>query len=712
LTFEGAIQTVERGKYAEALAQLASLPATSLSPEERHRARYLYGHVALRLKRYPEALQAFGEVLGQHPALGDYALWNAARIHQELNAERPYVEALRLLLSRFPQSRLVPQARLALGRQLIGVNGSLLEGVQLLEELVAQHAKDPSAPEAYLWLGQAYERLGLYGKALETYRALYVRFPLSPEAERGVFQLLPAGKPISSTLSPRERLERADRLAEADDCERAVQEVRQVPAIELSADLAAQAATRLGFCAYRLRRYREAISALEQFRSAHTTDERTAEALYMLGLALQRERRIGEAEGILHQLAAREPPTVWHGKALVTLGLAYEARRELERAVATYRELALRFPTADRADELAWRIGWLYYSQQQFNDAALEFGAAAERFPQSMLASNARYWQAKALEKHAHGPQALPLYEQVARDYPYTYYGLRAQEVLRARVPRGQAPDNAPSSPNGFVPPAGRAQPSSIDPSLSEAARFHRVRVEELLALRFVEDAREEIAQLAKRLGDGVPERTLLARAYFKASLPLQAIRTLNAALSSVAVHERLNLPLEFWTSLFPQLYWEEVQEATRYTPLDPWLILGVIRQESAFNPRAVSRSDARGLMQLLPSTGREVYRRLGLEAFRDDVLFDPRMNIRLGTQYLGRMAETHRSSLILALAAYNAGPARVRGWLQEISTADSDELIERLPFEETRLYVKSVLRNYGVYQRLYALAADGQAAR
>jgi soluble lytic murein transglycosylase len=83
-----------------------------------------------------------------------------------------------------------------------------------------------------------------------------------------------------------------------------------------------------------------------------------------------------------------------------------------------------------------------------------------------------------------------------------------------------------------------------------------------------------------------------------------------------------------------------------------------------------------------------------------------------LGTQYLGRLADTYRGNLIPALAAYNAGPGRVKQWLKELSTADWDEFIERLPFEETRLYVKSVLRNYGVYQRLYGLATDGQAAR
>jgi TolA-binding protein len=186
---ENAIQAVEQGKYSEALARLTALAAASLPPHERNRARYLYGHVTLRLKRYPEALQAFGDVLTQYPALGDYAIWNIARIHRELNAERSYVESLRLLHTHFPRSRLIPQARLALGRQLISVNGQYGEGVRVLEEFVTQHPKDPSAPEAYLWLGQGYEAMGAHEKAREAYRTLYVRFPSSAEGAK------PAGAP-------------------------------------------------------------------------------------------------------------------------------------------------------------------------------------------------------------------------------------------------------------------------------------------------------------------------------------------------------------------------------------------------------------------------------------------------------------------------------------------------------------------------------------
>jgi soluble lytic murein transglycosylase-like protein len=711
---DSVILAIEGGKFGDALAQLATLPPATLTPQDRNRARYLAAHAAMKLKRYAEAVQAFGEVFEHYPELADYAVWNMARIYQELNAERFYEETLRRLIVRFPESRLIPQARMALARYMVNVTGELRDAVGVLEELLAQQAKAPYAPEAYLLLGQAYAGLGLHDKAVEVYRSVYVRFPTTPEAE-GVASrmeaLLPQGQRFLTWLTPHERLQRADQLAEAGDCERAIQEVHQIAAEALSADLGVWATSRLGICGFKLRRYRDTIAALEKMRPSLLADERAPEALYILGSAYQRDGRSGEAERTFRLLAAREPQTLWNAKALVALGSLYEGRQEMERAVEAYRELTARYPTADRADEFAWRIGWLHYIQGLFSGAARDFAAAAEHYPRSMFASNALYWQAKALEKSGSSSQAMALYEQVARDYPYTYYGIRAQEVSRTKPSVRSAAANPMLAASALASSDGAWRQLDAEPVLSSAAQFHRVRMDELLALRFGEDAREEVSQLAKCLGGGGAEQVFLARSYMKAAMSLQAIRILNDFLSAVAPRERLSLPLDFWTMFFPQLFWAEVQEAAKQAQLDPLFLLGVIRQESAFNARAVSRSDARGLMQLLPSTGREVFQRLGMDAFRAELLFEPSLNVRIGAHYLGRLAEAHRGNLILALAAYNAGPARVKRWLQEMSTADWDEFIERLPLEETRGYVKNVLRNYGVYQRLYVLALDGQAA-
>ncbi|MGH8057731.1 MAG: transglycosylase SLT domain-containing protein [Candidatus Entotheonellia bacterium] len=695
-TLERAIAAVEQGRYSEGLALLGSLPAVSLSPQERKRARYLEGHAAFKLKRFPDALYAFGEAVEQYPELADYALWNIARLYREVNAERFQLETLRLLLGRFPQSRLIPHSRLALARELVGATGEFGNGVQLLEAFLSEHAADPRITEVYLLLGQGYEGMGAVDKAIDTYRTLYIRFPASAEADQGLLRLealLTREQRPPMGWTPREQLERADYLALAGACERVIQEVRGLSPDTLADDLRSRATARLGLCAFKLRRYREAAAILEKFRQAFFTDERAGEVFYNLGLSYQRDGRTAEAEQILRQLAVRTPPTPWNAKALTGLGSMYEARQDTERACEVYADLVTRFPTDERADEMAWRIGWLRYGQRLYSDAGRDFAAAAERFPRSVFVSNARYWQAKALERSGNNTHAMTLYERVAQEYPYTYYGIRAEEIMLARATLGS------SLQNGFWEPSPRF---TSEPLTSPQATFHRVRIDELLALRFFEDAREEVGQLAKRLGGELPEQMLLADLYLKVGLPLQGIRALNASLSAVDPTERLVLPIMFWTLLFPQLYWNEVRETAQQLQLDPFLLLGVIRQESAFNTHAVSRSDARGLMQILPSTGRELFQRAGMGPFQLDLLFNPRVNVRLGAQYLQRLYGTHQGNVILTLAAYNAGPTRVKRWLQEINRADWDEFIESLPFEETRAYIKNVLRNYGVYRKLY----------
>jgi soluble lytic murein transglycosylase-like protein len=150
-----------------------------------------------------------------------------------------------------------------------------------------------------------------------------------------------------------------------------------------------------------------------------------------------------------------------------------------------------------------------------------------------------------------------------------------------------------------------------------------------------------------------------------------------------------------------PAAFAPAFRRASRATRLPLSLLAAVAWEESRMDPHAVSGAGAQGLLQLMPGTAKAVA--IGAAT--------PDANILAGARYLRLMVDRFGGDVELALAAYNAGPARVKRWLQEMSTVDWDEFIERLPLEETRGYVKNVLRNYGVYQRLYALALDGQAA-
>jgi soluble lytic murein transglycosylase len=144
------------------------------------------------------------------------------------------------------------------------------------------------------------------------------------------------------------------------------------------------------------------------------------------------------------------------------------------------------------------------------------------------------------------------------------------------------------------------------------------------------------------------------------------------------------------------------VQQQAKDRELDPYLILALIRQESLFDASARSPAAALGLMQLLPSTATRVAKQIGMPAPAPESLFDPALNLTLGTQYLKDLLQRYSNNWFKAIAAYNAGEAAVDRWEREIITDDIEEFVERIPYLETRGYVKLVVRNHRIYKKLY----------
>ena len=169
-----------------------------------------------------------------------------------------------------------------------------------------------------------------------------------------------------------------------------------------------------------------------------------------------------------------------------------------------------------------------------------------------------------------------------------------------------------------------------------------------------------------------------------------------------------LTIPLEaapdrFWKLAFPIPYRTPLESNSRSHGLDPYLVAALIRQESEFNPNAISRARAYGLTQVLPSTGRLLSRRVGITRFSPAMLFQPEVNLKLGTYYLKTLLDQQNGKWEQTLASYNAGKARADEWSTWATYREPAEFIETVPFTETRNYIQIVLRNADVYRRLYA---------
>ncbi len=326
--------------------------------------------------------------------------------------------------------------------------------------------------------------------------------------------------------------------------------------------------------------------------------------------------------------------------------------------------------------EAEWLAGWIGLRfLRDYNVAFQHFRRLYKNVRYPISRARGAYWTARAIEANPANiadrwEKSIIWYRAAAR-YPTTFYGQLA--IYRLRQPS--------------VQPPREPKPSAKQVEIFEGREL--VRVTRLLAAlgqdKLVKTFVTQLAKLAKR----PPEWALIAKLATDIGRNDLAIR-----IAKLAIWQGVALTV----AGYPKL------PVSRKLPVEPALIHAVIRQESAFDAKAVSRAGARGLMQLMPATARVVARRLKIRHTKNKLTADPLHNMRLGSAYLDQLRDNFDGSLILALAAYNAGPGNVKRWIKlngdprDFSTLDAIDWIEAIPVSETRNYVQRVLENLTVY--------------
>jgi len=218
--------------------------------------------------------------------------------------------------------------------------------------------------------------------------------------------------------------------------------------------------------------------------------------------------------------------------------------------------------------------------------------------------------------------------------------------------------------------------------------------------------------QYAQRVwGDSAALQATTAWIRNRQGLGLRAQERFNAVRGAITLMRRAypqflaaggeDLPPDVLQVIYPLDYWPLIQKYSRMHDLDPYLITALMAQESTFTAEIRSSANARGLMQLMPSTGRTYARKLGMRSFSTASLLQPETNVRLGTQYFKDLVDRF-GGVHYALAGYNAGEHRVARWLTEAPGLPADEFIDNIPFPETQNYVKRILGTAEDYRRLY----------
>ena len=405
---------------------------------------------------------------------------------------------------------------------------------------------------------------------------------------------------------------------------------------------------------------------------------------------------LNRVEQTLSSLRGSYPSSPWLEEALYSAANLYLLRPDYDHAAALYGEMAQRFPTGKYAPYAHWKAAWLSFRLGRNAEARWRFEKQVELYPTSNQVVPSLYWRGRIAEDEHDYARARAYYQKILDRFRHYYYA----ELASTRL-RGLPPSSDPvADPLLDHIPALRPLAGVANTELpSDDLRAQKSLLLENGAL--YELATREL-QAANSNGDAPWALAQIAHLYQEQDRYDRALQTLKRAVPGYFGLEIEQLPRPVWEALFPRPWWSDVKKYAAENQLDPYLVAALIRQESEFNPAAVSRADAIGLMQLLPITGKRMAHELNVRRYSVGMLAEPGINVQLGTRYFRQLVQKFDGKLELALAAYNAGADRVEEWRSSGNFREPAEFVESIPFTETREYVQAILRNAGIYHRLY----------
>ncbi len=639
---------------------------------------------------YAQAIPALSRAHPQAGDIGDYVDYYRGESYAQTGRVPEAVAALSGFEKKYPESLLITDAHLLYANLLV-TEGQAQAAAALLEE-----NRKPVRADIELALGRAYAATVDNTKASAIFSNLYFTMPLSFEATQAGEELKKISPATLSSAPLPERKTRADLLEKgkrygdaADEYSALINEVSPAerPALQLAL---AEALRRAG-------RIKEAKQALESVPNA--PPEINAGRLFNLGEVAWAENDNDAFLKSLDQLRQADPASPYLEQALLEAGNIYLLRPDYDHAIDCYRELQSRFPNAARASYAHWKVAWLSLRQGRTVEAKTEFENQIGLYPNSAEIPAALYWRARLAQEDGDQGMAAAYYQKLSQRFRNFYYGELAREQLQKMKVNG---------PLQHYALLDRVPPMSSDPALTNdtvptddlrVQKAHLLENGGLLdfAVRELKAADEEDQEKDK--GDWLPAET--ARMYEDAGRYDIAIEVLKRAVPNYFAVDLDSLPRSYWEALFPKPYWLDLKRFSSTNALDPYLVASLIRQESEFNPNAVSRKDAVGLMQLLPKVGKTLAKQEKIKHYKATQLFAPGMNLQLGTRYFREMVDKF-GAFEYALAAYNAGTDRVQTWLGGGKYRDPQEFVESIPFTETREYVQAILRNANMYRQLY----------
>lgn len=632
-------------------------------------------------------------IFKQRTRVADYALWLRGRALQEAGNHAAAMTVFSDLMKEFPESIRVRDSKIRWANSALQTDRAA-SVPDFLKDLI-----DDDQPGALLAAAKAYEIRGDQSEAVRLYRRVYFYGPGTNAAAEAEAKLTALGQSLAPQ-SADDLVIRAGEFYEAKNYAEAAKAYNDLAAAFPSALTPAVQLKRVITLA-NLKRMAEAQTA---FNAIPLSAGEKEEAYYQLATGYASARLWSNARNTAEEMRQKFPSGRLTPKTFIVTGMAARDAKNSAEASYLLRTAALSFPNSVDVAQAQFELAWLEHDNKNFAASSQMFTEHLARYANKDTTNRGKagYWSARDSERSGKVREACALYDGVVYRYGANWYGHLAMQRLTAM--RGQGRCQSEGGVNSLVQKAvANLKTITVAPETSTDREIDRAeKSDELSIIGLFDWAIDELEE-AKKTANNSPRINLaLARHHRWKGNNVAALLALAKSYPDYAQMFPEEMGREEWSIFYPLINWNDIKNWSRARNLDQYQVAGLIRQESVFDPRAKSPANAYGLMQLLVPTARSVAKKYGASSTSifADTLFQPALNIELGTAYLRDQFDKFGRIEYVA-AAYNAGPGRVPPWRASLP-AEMDEFVEAVPIKETKAYIQGVVRNTAQYRRLY----------
>lgn len=630
-----------------------------------------------------------------HP-LYDYSLWILGKSALENKNYDASILPLQKIVDSYAYSLFYPSAKVALAKVYFEKKDYLKTKEFLDREL--NSLEGDLKGEALYYLAISEIEFNKASDGVTHLQEAYEKYPNSSTDSFTITKLkeLESNQNKNFLSFSQTALNRADRFYETKKFIKAL-EIYDTLLVSSDPSIKNQARLKKGKSLFLLKRYSEAISFLQTSKESTLSPELKRDSTFTLANAYQKIGNLTEAFIHFEKVKNDFPQTVEAEESFFKIGKIKFDQGDFQEAAKVFEQLSQAYPHGKFRDQALWLISWNYYRRGDWNNAAKFLFLLEQGASDSPTQGKALYWQAKVFEKQGNPQKAAETFQKTSQVSPFSYYGFMALKQLK----KSKDLSETPAIPKEWVI---LKTPPSIEKNKKVSSLIFGNHYQKIIALYSLGFGKQSLLEFDRVIKDSEGDSNSLLELmnvsrssdayYIPVLIGQKQWDVFKKAFANPTIAEQYRTYLQY-----PFAFRPLIQKAAKEFSLSPHFIVALMRQESAFQPWIVSSANAQGLTQLLPSTAQSRARKIGVQITN---LFDPELNIRIGSAELAAQLQRFSGNWVAVMIAYNAGPGRASEWLSQNGNLPIDEFIEEIPFAETNLYAKLVLRNYWIYKSLY----------